>query len=286
MSFQVTEAFVEAYRDGITLRRDQEMTRLRGLVSVETGVVGASHRRDFIQSRRPTVRASRHADTILSDTVHEARWVDINTYDDADLIDDPDKVKMLSDPTNPYSTAMAQGMGREIDVVIAAGALGTTRTGVDGATSSTAPNNVNTDGNPLVLGDLQESKRLFDVAEQPEDRTWAVTASDIEDLMSITEVRDSDFNVMKVLASGAMNSYMGFNWVRVENPIIANTADPYRRTFAFVREAIWCVFGRDVKGRIDPRPDKNYSTQVFYSMTLGAARLDDDGVQEWQTGDA
>jgi len=282
MSFNAPEAFVEAYRDGITLRRDQEMTRLRALTSVETGFVGASARRDYIQSRRPKLRASRHSDTVLVDEVHESRWVDINTYDDADLIDDPDKVKMLSDPTNPYSKAMAQGMGREIDVVIATAALGTARTGVAGTTSSLVPDFVAGAG-ALNLLRLQEAKRRFDEVDQPEMRHWAVSAQDIEDLLVIDEIRSSDFNVVRVLAQGKLNSYMGFNWVRVEPPILALTAGGVRRTFNWVQDAIWTVFGRDVQGKIDTRPDKNYSTQVFYSMTLGAARLDDLGVQEWPT---
>ena len=282
MSFLITDAFTEAYKDGITLRRDQEFTRLRDKVMVETGMVGASHRRDYIQSRRPTKRVSRHADTILSDTGHESRWVDLATFADADLIANPDKVKMLSDPTNPYSTAMAQGMGREIDIVTASAALGITRTGVDGTGTSLVPNHVHAT-TPLILDSLLEAKRRFDEAEQPENRHWAVASDDIEQLLGLTDVKSSDFNVVKVLAAGRMNSYMGFDWVRLEVPQMPVLGSGENRTFNWVDEGLWLIFGIDVQGKIDPRPDKNYSTQVFYSMTLGAARLDDDAVQEWPT---
>lgn len=287
MSFQVTEAFVEMFRSGITHRAQQMESRLRSRVTVDTGIVGPSASRDFLGTRRPAKRTNRHGDTQLRDTPHDRRWVDINVYDDADLIDDPDKVRMLTDPTNPYSVAMARGAGREIDVITVAGALGITRTGVDGSSASNSPTTVLTEasvhgsGGEVTLPDLTDMKRLFDSREQPEMRHWAVTAQQVEDLMNIDQVRSSDYNVVRVLASGSLNSYMGFDWVRVEAPILPlNAAATRRRTVVWATEAVWLAFGADVTGSIDRRPDKNNSTQVFYSMDLGAARLDDLGVVE------
>jgi hypothetical protein len=38
--------------------------------------------------------------------------------------------------------------------------------------------------------------------------------------------------------------------------------------------------GLEPAARITERPDKNYSTQVFYSMSAGATRMQENGVVE------
>ena len=38
--------------------------------------------------------------------------------------------------------------------------------------------------------------------------------------------------------------------------------------------------GAEPSGRISERDDKNYSTQVFMSMDIGATRMDETGVVE------
>ena len=38
--------------------------------------------------------------------------------------------------------------------------------------------------------------------------------------------------------------------------------------------------GMDVKTEISERPDKNYSTQVYAQMCLGAVRIEDEKVVE------
>ena len=289
MSFQVTEAFVEQFRDGITVRAAQRESRLRSKVEVEENIRGVSASRDFVGARRPARRTSRHGDTVLRDTPHDRRWIDLATYDDADLIDDPDKVKMLTDPTNAYSQAMAQGFGREMDIIAVEGMIGTTRTGVGGAgTPSTAPTSMITNtlardvGPPsgeMLLSDLLTMKGLFDSREQPPERYWAVTNEQIQDLLNLAQVQSSDTNTVRALAEGNINSYMGFEWVRVEVPIIQlDAAAADQITVAWVRQAVCLGFGYDVRASIDRRPDKNNSTQIFYSMDCGACRLDDLGV--------
>ncbi|HUW14934.1 MAG TPA: phage capsid protein [Anaerolineae bacterium] len=282
MSFQVTEAFVTQFRDGLTLRAQQFESRLRDWFRVESGINGTSASFDFVGSRTPTKRQSRHADTKLSDTPHDRRWVDLAVYDDADLIDKPDLVRTLTDPTNTYTKAMASGMGRKIDEVGLVGALGTTRTGVDGAGTQALPAaQIPTLAAAMSLTEMLIAKGLFDAAEQPETRYWAVTSDVVQDMLGMGTVQSIDTNVMKPLAEGGVTAFMGFMFRRVETPIIARTATE-DRTVAWAEGAIALGIGADISASIDRRPDKNNSTQVFYSMDIGAARMDDQGVIEYQ----
>lgn len=283
MSFQITEAFVVQFGQGLMLRAQQIESRIAlSAFEQETGIVGTSRSTDFIGKRQPVRRVTRHGSTLHRDTPHERRWVDIAVYDDAELIDDPDKVRTITDPTNPYTQAMAAGFGRIFDEVAMDGAVGTTRTGVDGAGSSTAPTVVTQEAGVvgMSIAKMITNKRILDAAEQPMDRNWAITSRQIEDMLLLNEIRSSDFNTVRVLAEGGMNNYMGYMWKRVETPILKfrSGTTTKRRTVIWVPQAVAMGWGTKLTFSVDRLPTMNNSTQIFASADFGACRKDDAGV--------
>lgn len=279
MSFLITEAFVSDFRAGITLRAQQTESRLRSGVRVESGIRGVDASFDHVSKRNPSKRTSRHADTKLTDTPHDRRWVDLFVWDDADLIDKPDLVRTLTDPTNVYTRSMSAGFGRKIDEIIMDAADAVAKTGQTGTGTAAHPaaSQIATAGG-MTIAKITETLRLLDSAEQPSDRTWAVTAMQIEDMLGLNEIRSSDFNVVRALAQGGVSSFAGFTFVRVEDPILKFITGTQRKTFAWNTMSLLVGFGMDVTASIDRRPDKNNSMQVFYSADFGAVRMDDTGV--------
>ena len=87
MSNQVTTAFVQQYSQNLQHLSQQKGSRLRGLVRV-AGVRGKNAYVDQIGSQVASVRSTRGADTILSDTPHARRRVTLADYEVADLIDE------------------------------------------------------------------------------------------------------------------------------------------------------------------------------------------------------
>jgi hypothetical protein len=279
----ITEAFIRDYVDAFTLRIQQKESRLRMAVRTEM-IEGKKGSFDFIGKRKPNRRTSRHADTILTDTPHDRRWVTLAVYDDADMIDQPDKLRVLTDPTNTYTAAMASGFGREIDEVIADAAAGDAETGEEGSTTQAAltANSIGLTGSPGALdtAKILNVQRLMNGYEAETPRYWAITAQQQEDLLNDSEFQNSDFNSIRALVRGEMSTWAGYEWIRVENPIlkVVSTGPTVRRTMAWYRGAIALGVGTDVRGSIDRRPDKNNGYQIFYSMDMGAVRLDDNGV--------
>lgn len=280
MSFQITEAFVKDFRDGFTLRAQQLSSRLRGAVRVEMGVKGTEASFDYVGKRQPTQRLSRHADTVLADTPHDRRWVTLKVFDDADLIDKPDLVRTLTDPTNTYSSSMSAGFGRKIDESLMDVADATVKTGVAGAGTSAHPaaSQIAAGGTGMTIAKIRQALRLLHANEQPEPYYWVYTARQEDDMFGITEVVSSDFNNVKPFANGMIRSFGGFNFIRVEDPILKISSGTDRKTFAFSGSALMTAFGMDIQASIDRRPDKNNSVQVFYSCDWGTTRLDDTGV--------
>ena len=199
-------------------------------------------------------------------------------YDDADLIDKPDMVRTLTDPTNSYTRTMAAGFGRLIDEVIMDAADASAKTGVKGngaAATLDGDHTIPAGGSGLDLPKIIEASRKLNSAEMDDDRHWAVTARQLEDLLGITEIIDSDFNTVKALTSGKVDNFMGFNFVRVEDPILKLDGGGDRKTVCWTREGLLIGFGADVSASIDRRPDKNNSWQVMYSADFGAVRMED-----------
>jgi hypothetical protein len=285
MSNQITTAFVQQYSSNVQMLSQQMGSVLRGVVDVES-VTGKSAFFDQVGKTTAVVRSSRHADTPQIDTPHSRRRVTLADYEWADLIDNADKVRLLIDPTSSYAKAAAAAMGRAMDDVIIAALGGTAYTGETGSTSVALPaaqkpySSSQSDG--LTITKLLEAKRLLDAADvDPSLQRYLVCGpKQIGDLLGTTQVTSSDFNTVKALAQGQVDSFLGFKFI-VSNRLkldATNTDD--RLAYAFTADAIKLAIGQDVLARIDERADKSYSTQVYYAMSIGATRMEEEKVVE------
>ena len=281
MSNQITGAFVEHYSRNVLELSQQKGSRLRMGVRLEP-VTGKNAYVDRVGAVAAKKRTSRHADTPQLDTPHSRRRVSLNDYDWADLIDDVDKVKMLIDPASPYARAGAWAMGRAMDDEIIAAFTGTAFAGVDGATAVELPaaQKVAAGAAGLTVPKLLAAKEVLDGNDVDESipRFIALTSKQVTDLLNTTEVKSSDFNTVKALAQGEIDSFLGFRFIRTERLTVDGNGD--RQVVAWAEDGMALALGKEPTARIDERADKNYATQVYYSMAIGATRLEEEKVVE------
>jgi len=272
MSSQITTAFVQQYSANIQMLSQQMGSLLRDKVRQES-VVGKNAFFDQVGSVTAQLKTSRHSDTPQIDTPHSRRRVSLADYEYADLIDQQDKVRLLIDPTSSYAQAAAFAMGRAMDDVIIAAATGTAFTGETGATSESAQTAIAAGGTGLTIAKLRTAKQKFDLASVDPSipRHIVVGPEQITNLLGTTEVTSSDFNTVKALANGEVNSFLGFNFT-VSNRLAKSGND--RTCIAFAQDGITLGIGKDVNARIDERADKSYATQVYYCMSIGATRME------------
>ena len=272
MSSQITTAFVQQYSANIQMLSQQMGSLLRDKVRQES-VVGKNAFFDQVGSVTAQLKTSRHSDTPQIDTPHSRRRVSLADYEYADLIDQQDKVRLLIDPTSSYAQAAAFAMGRAMDDVIIAAATGTAFTGETGATSEAAQTAIAAGGTGLTIAKLRTAKQTFDLASVDPSitRHIVVGPEQINNLLGTTEVTSSDFNTVKALANGEVNSFLGFNFT-VSNRLAKSGND--RTCIAFAQDGITLGIGKDVNARIDERADKSYATQVYYCMSIGATRME------------
>ena len=285
MSNQITTAFVQQYSSNVQMLSQQMGSYLRSAADVET-IVGKNAFFDQVGKTTAQLRTSRHSDTPQVDTPHSRRRVSLGDYEWADLIDNQDKVRMLIDPTSSYAKAAAAAMGRAMDDVIISALGGTSYTGETGATSVVLPSSQKpysasqTDG--LNITKLLEAKKILDLADVDPSiqRFFVCGPRQIANLLGTTQITSSDFNTVKALAQGQVDSFLGFKFI-VSNRLAfdaTNTDD--RLCYAFTADAIKLAIGKDVMARIDERADKSYSTQVYYCMSIGATRMEEEKVVE------
>ena len=105
-----------------------------------------------------------------------------------------------------------------------------------------------------------------------------VSPEQIEDLLGINEVTSSDFNTVRALVQGEIDTYMGFKFITSNR--LGTDSDGNRQVLAFAEDGIKLAIGKDVTGRIDERADKSYSTQIYYCMDIGATRMEEEKVVE------
>ena len=281
MSTQITTAFVNQFSANIQMLSQQMGSLLRNAVDVES-VNGEKAFFDQVGSAAAVLRTSRHADTPIVDTPHSRRMVTMSDYEYADLIDDQDKVRLLVDPTSTYSRAAAAAMGRAMDDVIIAAALGNASTGKDGSTTTALPSTqkIAHGSAGLTIAKLVEAKEILDSGNVDPSiaRNILVSPKQVSDLLNNTTVTSSDYNTVKALAMGEINTFVGFNFI-VSNRL-GTDSNSDRQVIAFASDGIKCAIGKEPAARIDERADKSYATQVYYCQSVGATRMEESKVVE------
>jgi hypothetical protein len=281
MSVQITTAFVEQYKSNVFHLAQQKGSKLRDAVRTES-IVGKSHFFERIGSTAAVKRTSRHADTPRVDTPHSRRKVTMDDYDWADLIDDSDKVRLLISPQSEYAKAGAYAMGRTMDDVIIAAATGNAFGGVSGGSTIALPagQKIAHGSTGLTIAKLITAKEKLDAAnvDPDEARVLVCSAKQISDLLGTTQITSADFNSVKALVQGDIDTFMGFRFIRSER--LGLDGNSNRQVLAFTNTSIGLALGKDIQTKISERADKNYSTQVYLCMTIGATRVEDEKVIE------
>jgi hypothetical protein len=287
MSLTVNVAFVQQFKDNVIHLCQQKGSRLRGFVQLKENLVGKQSHFERLASTSVVKRTTRHGDTPLVSSTHSRRRVTMNDYEWADLVDKQDEIRMLINPKSDYAMTAAWAMGRQMDTDLFTAANGNSVA----VSSSDAGSNVALGSGQKVaidfggttigitLAKIRNAKRILDAAECPTDsRFLSINAQMLEEMLGVTEIASADYNTVKALVGGEVDTFLGFYWVRTELcPWLSQSADS-RISNAIQGSGLGLAIGQDVVTRIDERTDKSYSTQVYLSMTFGATRVEEEKV--------
>ena len=290
MSFQITEAFVNQYAANFYELGQQMASRFQSAVTMHTGIVGQSKAVERVGKAEAYDITTRHADTKYVEVPHSRRWLDLADKGWAELVDELDEIRLLADPKSKYPKLAVQALNRAKDDVIYAAIRGTARTGT-GTQVLPSGQKIAEGGTGLTLAKLLAAKELLDSAEIAQSgeegesvggqakpvRFLACSSKQLTNLYGTTEIKSVDYNSVKALAQGAINTFLGFEFIRSERLAKSGTT---RFAAAWARPCIAMGIGKDVVTSIDRMPGKNLAVQVYARMSIAATRIEDEGVVE------
>lgn len=301
MSLQIPVAFVDQFKANILMLSQQKQSLLRRCTMPET-MTGDTMYIERLAKKDPQKRTTRHGTTPVSDATHDRRKLSIVDYEvPADLIDKQDRLKMLIDPQSAYAQNQVSGLNRAIDDEIIAALGGVVYTGHTGATAvnnydlnecrliagdgsvvAAGSNFSDTTATGLTIAKLLTCKQLLDDADiDPNRRRYFVcNPYNINQLLNTTEVKSADYNTIRALAQGQINTFMGFEFLMCTRLLTDGTETDCKNSYAFAENSITFSSQEEPSVSVSIRNDLSNCVQVYTTMSCGAVRNEGPAVIE------
>ncbi len=265
----------QQYGQNIMQLAQQKYSKLIGTVYKVPQVRGKTFFQDQIGQWAMSLKAGRNSATPNNDPNLARRMVTMLDYNDARLLDRTDELKTISDPKSAYTIAAAQSLGRQIDdVIIQQGMLGNALSGENGTVSVTNANLVLASSASMTLARIIAVKQTLDLNDvEMEDRYIVMRPDALDNLLNTTAATSSDYNTVKALVRGEINTWMGFTWIMSTRISAASSSTLIG--IAYQKNGVCFAMADQPVVRTDERTDLSYSWQVYYELNVGAVRLEE-----------
>jgi len=267
----------------------QKNSKLKEYVTLDS-IEGKEKSYNQLDATSMTQITDRSRDTRISDQAMAKRWIRPLNYDCAKLVDEFDE-QFLGEvvlPTSPIIQSHAAAYARTCDKIIidalglpaSTGPTGIVQTPLP-ATQKIAANYVESGAvanSGLTIAKLRAAKFLFDSNEvdEEEERIMVVSAKQLQDLLRTVEATSADYNTVRALVDGTLNTFMGFKFRRSQQLPLATDI---RSCFAYVKSGI-VLAERGLKTHMDIRTDLSHSLQIRSVASLAAVRMEEKKVVE------
>lgn len=302
---QITQADVDGFRANLNMT--PQVTESVYLAHVDSDMAystpGKLFNVDTIGTSDP-----KDVDTVVPDSpeglVDMTRRVGgFKGFHDGKFIESVQKVHQLQDPTNDVMAAMRAGKMRKHDQAIRNAFFSPVRIGENGENTLNFPSgkivgvqsrkflhaqegtSLPASGNdlPLTIGKLLTARSIIrkTYIQQllPGSRMKiAVRTDDVSQMLSTIPVTSGDYQTVKRLENGEINSFLGFDFVFDEDvPLKSGSTTTYILP-VWIDRAIQFRSREIHLATITPRADKSMRPYAYYESEHGAVRAWDEGV--------
>lgn len=283
MSTEITTAMVREFAAGIALLQQQKDSRFRDRVTYHSIMNGEALELDQIGSVEMTDIDTRHRDTRTVNTPHRKRVIVPIPASVAELIDPADLRRVLNNPQGSYAANFAAASNRKHDDRVIGCMFATAVTGKGGSSTAafdTTNFQIAAGAVGLTVSKLRTAAQKLRAAENPKDdgdNKWyvAYSADKLTDLLGTTEVTSSDYNTVKALVQGEIDTFLGFEHVHTERNGLSGSDEMVP---AWCKASVALAVSLMGRASISVRNDKEDAIQVRYENDSGATRMDEKGV--------
>jgi hypothetical protein len=313
-STSITTAFVKQYGATLDLLTQTIGGKFKG-THLEESIEGEEKYYDQLGSVIADEVTSRYADSPENDISHDRRRVVATAYDVGLMLDKFDKVQMLVNPESEYVQQQVTALMRKYDIEFLKGLFGTAQTGKTGSgtASLAAANKIAHNNEGLTIDKIAEAREIMetngvDLSDPLNKPYLAVSPKALQDLLTNTTVASIDFNNIKSLVSGDMNTFFGFEIIKSNQlpflndgddkdgtnhianlswgasddlPVAASggsTTAGKRACVAYTRSAVRQVTNPQIMTEISKRDDKRFNYYAYSCMRTGAVRMEEKKV--------
>ena len=257
MSKYLTNSAVIAF-DSEVKHEYQGMQTLRNAVTVRSGVVGESYKFARIGKGIANQKASQAIVTPM-DIEHARQTANLANWNAPEYTDIFDQAEVNFDEKQELAQTIANAIGRREDQLV-----------IDALTAVTyaATNDENPDTGRVfddsattnfTLDLVRSAKGHLDDIESPDEERYIVLrALALQKLLEDNEVTSADYNTVRALVNGDLDTYMGFKFLKIGTraegglPGLVND----RVAYAFHKSAIGLAIGLDMKTTVDWVPER------------------------------
>ena len=271
MAQNLSTAFVTLF-DAEVKQAYQASAVLRPAVRIRAGVEGSTYKFPKIGKGVAQVRIPQTDITPLNVTYSQVTAT-LSDYIAAEYSDIFMQAKVNFDERRELVKVVSNAIGRRQDQLI-----------LDALTASSASsvgNDIGGSDTNMNVAKLRTAAQTLNANNVPMDnRHIIIHANSLASLLSETAVTSSDFNTVKALVQGEINTFLGFTFHvlgdRTEGGLIKDGSND-RTCFAFHKDAIGLAEGIAPKTEINYVPEKT-SFLIASMFSAGAVAIDDEGI--------
>ena len=271
MAINLSTAFVTLF-DAEVKQAYQASAIIRPAVRIRTGVEGSTYKFPKIGKGVAQVRIPQTDITPLNVTYSQVTAT-LTDYIAAEYSDIFMQAKVNFDERRELVKVVSNAIGRRQDQLILDALTASSGTSVSNDIGGTDSN--------MNVAKLRSAAQTLNANNVPMDnRHILIHASSLASLLSETAVTSSDFNTVKALVQGEINTFLGFTFHvlgdRTEGGLIKDGSND-RTCFAFHKDAVGLAEGIAPKTEINYVPEKT-SFLIASMFSAGAVAIDDDGI--------
>lgn len=273
--------YVQQYTDNILFAAQQLVSKFADRVEVKQGVKGEATYFDLVSIDAADTKSSLHEDHTLTDPSAARVKCSLQWIYKAIPLDPDSESAMLAEPKSKFVRLTVAAINKKMDDLVISAALGTRYIGKDGTTPDDLPSSqiIASGSTGLTVAKLRQARQILLSADvDPEEPMFcAVTPKQLDDLLATTEVTSADYNTVKALVNGMVDTFLGFKFV-ITNRLTTNGTSE-RQVICWAKSGLGLAFG-DRKVRVTERSDKHYLWQTYFGMYVGAVRIENERVVE------
>lgn len=271
MSTTLNQAFISQFEAEVK-QAYQGMAKLGGTCRTRNNVVGSTIRfpkmgKGLAQPRVP------QTDVTPMNVTHSNVTATLADWAAPEYTDIFDQQKVNFDEKRELVHVVAGALGRRLDQIqLNAITLPGTNTVVKTLGGVDAFN----------LAKIRRAKKIMDANGVPSsNRHFAVSAAAMEQLLGQTAATSSDFQTVKALVDGQINSMCGFVFHMIEDRVEGGLelAGNDRTLLAWHKDAVGLGIGINISTEINYIPEKT-SWLITGKLSAGAIAIDPDGIVE------